>query len=185
MGMDEGLVRKLLGIPEDVRAVATIPLGYPDEAPTNPMKRYAQEFVHHDSWGNMKLENVLIKIKEDTEKAIKDFEARRLEVTGRFKDLRSKYLLRLEEKYSAWAFPNLVRRLIFASERLREPPIALINKSLEILDDYERLRSQKLRETKDIDSPEVVEHERRYTSIFITLLREWLEQPSSLPSSKI
>ncbi|OYT40722.1 MAG: nitroreductase [Candidatus Altiarchaeales archaeon ex4484_43] len=44
---DEEKVREILGIPPEVRPVAIIPIGYPDEIPVIPERRIE---VHEDSW---------------------------------------------------------------------------------------------------------------------------------------
>jgi len=45
---DPDLVRKELNIPEHVRILALIPLGYPDETPTAPERKALEEVVHED-----------------------------------------------------------------------------------------------------------------------------------------
>ncbi|HDH40986.1 MAG TPA: nitroreductase family protein [Candidatus Altiarchaeales archaeon] len=44
---DEEKIREILGIPPEVRPVAIIPIGYPDEIPVTPERRIE---VHEDSW---------------------------------------------------------------------------------------------------------------------------------------
>jgi nitroreductase len=44
---DEGRIRKILEIPEDVKPVAIIPVGYPDEASSAPSRRME---LHEDKW---------------------------------------------------------------------------------------------------------------------------------------
>jgi nitroreductase len=47
---DEDKVRRLLGIPEDVRVVAMTPVGYPDEAPERTPRRNLEELVMFDRY---------------------------------------------------------------------------------------------------------------------------------------
>lgn len=46
-GSDEA-IKRVLGIPEHVRAVAVTPLGYPDETPEPKVRKTLSEIVHHD-----------------------------------------------------------------------------------------------------------------------------------------
>jgi nitroreductase len=43
-------VRKLLGIPEDVRVVELMPLGYPTEVPAARPRMELDEIIMHDKW---------------------------------------------------------------------------------------------------------------------------------------
>jgi nitroreductase len=43
---DEEGVRRVLGLGHDLRPVAMIPLGYPDEVPSVPGRRSLEEIVH-------------------------------------------------------------------------------------------------------------------------------------------
>jgi nitroreductase len=45
---DEGKVRQILVLPEHVRPVAVIPLGYPDEKPVKPERWPLKDFVHRE-----------------------------------------------------------------------------------------------------------------------------------------
>jgi nitroreductase len=43
-------VKKLLGIPEDVRVVVLLPIGYPDVSPGPKSRKSLDEIVTHDKW---------------------------------------------------------------------------------------------------------------------------------------
>ena len=47
---DEGKVKEVLDIPEDVRVVSILPLGYPDEAPEARMRKSLDEIVSYDKY---------------------------------------------------------------------------------------------------------------------------------------
>jgi len=42
--------RKALKLPNGIRPVAIIPVGYPDEAPQPPRRRPIQQVVHYETW---------------------------------------------------------------------------------------------------------------------------------------
>jgi nitroreductase len=49
---DEGKIKSLLGIPENVRVVGLFPLGYPrDEKKEAPPRKSLGEIVFHEKWG--------------------------------------------------------------------------------------------------------------------------------------
>ena len=50
-GSDE-TIRRLLGIPKHVKAVAVSPLGYPDETPEPKVRKTLSEIVHYDRFQN-------------------------------------------------------------------------------------------------------------------------------------
>ena len=47
---DEDVVSNLLDIPEDVRPVALITVGYPNEKPIPPSRGDVEEFIHHEKY---------------------------------------------------------------------------------------------------------------------------------------
>lgn len=47
---DEEEVRGVLGIPDDVRVLAMISIGYPDESPTQRPRKALSEIVHYNGW---------------------------------------------------------------------------------------------------------------------------------------
>jgi nitroreductase len=47
---DEDTVKAELGVPEDVRVVALLPLGYPAEAPDAKERKTMDELVGHEEW---------------------------------------------------------------------------------------------------------------------------------------
>jgi SagB-type dehydrogenase family enzyme len=46
----EDEVKTILKIPDGMRPVAIIPVGYPDESPTRPSKRPASRIVHYETF---------------------------------------------------------------------------------------------------------------------------------------
>jgi nitroreductase len=44
-------IQKLLEVPEDVKIMAILPLGYPDEQPTVPPRKELDEIVFHEKYG--------------------------------------------------------------------------------------------------------------------------------------
>lgn len=49
---DDDEVAKVLNLPEEVRPIGVIPLGYPDEPSERIARRPLEEKVHFDRWGN-------------------------------------------------------------------------------------------------------------------------------------
>ena len=47
---DEGKVKKLLNIPNHLKVIAMITLGYPDEEPEMPSKKKLEEIVHYNGF---------------------------------------------------------------------------------------------------------------------------------------
>ncbi len=47
---DESKVSELLSIPEGVRPVAILPIGYPDSKPSKPRKIETEELIHEEGW---------------------------------------------------------------------------------------------------------------------------------------
>ena len=47
---DEDSVSSFLGIPDGVRPVAIITVGYPDEKPTAPPREEIEDFIHHETY---------------------------------------------------------------------------------------------------------------------------------------
>lgn len=50
---DEELVRKTLDVPEHIRPVALIPLGYPDEKPYPPLRREIDDLMNCETFNDM------------------------------------------------------------------------------------------------------------------------------------
>ena len=49
-GFSENGVKKVLGLPDDLRVVALVPIGKADEDPVPPSRRPLDEIVHWDRW---------------------------------------------------------------------------------------------------------------------------------------
>lgn len=47
---DEGEVKKILGVPEKVRVVALLPIGYPEYEPSPTPRKFLNEIVVFDKW---------------------------------------------------------------------------------------------------------------------------------------
>jgi nitroreductase len=47
---DEDKVRAELGVPDDVRVVALLPVGYPAENPGPKQRKHVEEIVSHEKW---------------------------------------------------------------------------------------------------------------------------------------
>ncbi len=47
---DENMVKKVLGVPQDVRVVAITPLGYPSESPSQRSRKELKEIVSYDKY---------------------------------------------------------------------------------------------------------------------------------------
>lgn len=51
---DEEKVKNILGIPEELRVVSLLTLGYPDEAPRPKTRKSLEEIVHYERYGSKK-----------------------------------------------------------------------------------------------------------------------------------
>ena len=49
-GFDEKVVKKILGIPEEIRVVAITPLGYPDEVTESRPRKTLEEITSRNNW---------------------------------------------------------------------------------------------------------------------------------------
>lgn len=49
---DEPEIRRLLGIPENLKIVALMALGVPDESPGSKSRKPLTDFVNYEKWGN-------------------------------------------------------------------------------------------------------------------------------------
>jgi len=47
---DEELVKRSLGIPDDIRIVGITPLGYPDQEPKQRPRKQLQEIAYFNQW---------------------------------------------------------------------------------------------------------------------------------------
>lgn len=47
---DEGMVKEVLNIPEEVRVVAITPLGYPDESPSQRPRKELEQIISYDKY---------------------------------------------------------------------------------------------------------------------------------------
>lgn len=47
---DHDMAGSILKLPEEVKAVTLIPLGYPDQNPGPPKRREREDFIHHNSY---------------------------------------------------------------------------------------------------------------------------------------
>ncbi|MCS7280343.1 MAG: nitroreductase family protein [Desulfobacterota bacterium] len=51
---DEEKVKEILGIPENVKVIALITVGYPKERPDAPKRLEIEKIVHYENWSNVK-----------------------------------------------------------------------------------------------------------------------------------
>jgi nitroreductase len=47
---NEGVVSKILDLPKNIRPVAILPLGYPDEKPRMPPRINIEDLLHYEKW---------------------------------------------------------------------------------------------------------------------------------------
>ncbi len=52
---DEDRVKSILGVPEDLRVVSLLTLGYPDEAPRPKVRKSMEEIIHYEKYGQKKI----------------------------------------------------------------------------------------------------------------------------------
>ena len=47
---EQGPLKEILGIPEEIEPILLTPLGYPDEAPPARGRKPGKEFIHWNTW---------------------------------------------------------------------------------------------------------------------------------------
>ena len=160
---DKNSVKKILEVPEDIEVHYIVTIGFPVEKLTDPGKRFIEEIVYYEKWGKSGLsKEILFKIIKYSLEKVKEFHEIRKELIEKYGE-ESLHVYRLEEKYSAFVFASLAKRIIEGSSEInyRHPVIKEIEK---VLKEYSRKRGEYLGKTKDINSPEVVALERKYST---------------------
>jgi hypothetical protein len=90
-------------------------------------------------------------------------------------------LYRWEEKYAAFSYPNLIRRWVFYFRLLRDRKLVQIDqdfldRSLRAVVEYQTQRWDKILRDHDVNSPVLLDHERKYSmEVFPKLLTEWID----------
>ncbi|GEM_PF-431349 len=159
---DKNSVKKILGIPENTKVHYIVTIGFPEEKLTDPGKRFVEEIVYYEKWSESKLsKEALLKVIKYSLEKVKEFYNIRKEVLNKYGE-NSLHMYRLEEKYSAFIFASLAKRIVDISSEIKfEHPI--INEIRAVLKEYSIQRGKYLGITKDINSPEVVALERKYS----------------------
>lgn len=165
-------VAKLLEIPSEIPIHAIVAIGKPKEIPTNPGKRFPEEVLHFEKYGKRKINlSLLKKVIEQVEEKLREFKKLRAMVKEKYGE-DSYYMYRIEEKYSAFVFRPLLKRIFRIFEELGVYK-ELSNKLRKTVKEYERGRSERLKTTLDINSKEVIEWERKYANeVFSKLIEE-------------
>jgi len=169
---DKREVAKILKVPPEVPIHAIVAVGKPEEIPTNPGKRFPEEVMHFERYGNRKIDlSLLKKIVKQADDKLEEFKTLRENVKSNYGE-ESYYMYRLEEKYAAFVFRPLLKRVIRILEELGVYR-KLCERLKEAVKEYERGRGELLRKTLNINSREVVLWERQYSNdAFPELIRE-------------
>ena len=154
-------VRKILGVPKEVKVNIVVPVGFPKVEEINPGKKFPEEVTHYEVYGSTRISKITLKkvIDEAVDKV------------GEFEYLLSLYIekygeesmevYRLEEKYAAFVFRPFLSRISRLMRLLGYVEEAM--KVDEVVREYNNERWRRLSNTGDINSASVVEHERRYS----------------------
>ncbi|RLE81317.1 MAG: hypothetical protein DRJ52_04460 [Thermoprotei archaeon] len=169
---NEAEVKKILSVPPNVQVHYIVTIGYPEEELTDPTKRFPEEVVYYETWGQGKVTaQLILKILKQALDKVNEFIKLREKIVAKYGE-ESLHIYRLEEKYSAFVFASLAKRIIDIAKEaeVEEPEIKLIEKTYR---DYAEKRGSALGTTKDINSPQVVSVEREYsTRIFPEVFRK-------------
>lgn len=168
---DREAVRKILNIPDDVNVNCIVPVGYPKVEEKNPGKRYPVEVIHFERYGARKItEETLKTVVKDALLKVEEFNELLKELVERFGE-NSFEVYRLEEKYAAFVFKPILWRIRYLLTYLGFKTEA--DKVSKILEEYSNGRGKRLSETRDINSKEVIEWERKYSrEIFPKIIKE-------------
>jgi len=163
---DREKVREILGIPKNISIYILVAVGKPREIEKNPGKKFPLEVIHWNKYGIRGISiDLLKKIVMDARDKVKDFLGQRKIFLEKYGE-ESFEIYRLEEKYSAFVFRPILARIIDLMKELNYKPnlVEMIEKKLS---EYGRGRWSRISSTNDINSREVVEWEREYsTKIF-------------------
>ncbi len=161
-------VKRILKMPVDSTVNAIVAVGVPAEDARDPGKRFPEEVVHLEEYGNRMVGvDLLNKILNQMEKKVGDFKEL-LRVTIEKYGLESYPVYRLEEKYAAFVFTPLLRRL---AKVLRELGYrSLAERIEENVREYAKGRWRRITESNDINSGNVISWERKYSQIIYPML---------------
>lgn len=182
--LPEDLGIKILEAREDMQVRVLVPVGRPSPLylPTNPGKRTLWEIANFDRWGNKRLTKapeVVQTMLNDSKTAMADFSRGREGILN--KEGMGNTLYRWEEKYAAFSYPNLIRRWVFYFRLLRDRKLVQIDqdfldRSLRAVVEYQTQRWEKILRDHDVNSPVLLDHERKYSmEVFPRLLTEWID----------
>ena len=161
---DRSALAEILNIPKNIPIHYIVTIGKPDEPLTDPAKKFPEEVIHYEIYGNLKVDRgLLIKVLTQAKEKLKEFREIRDRMIKEYGP-NSYQILRLEEKYAAFVFRPLLKRIIRLLKLLRldEP---LCRRIEDVVNEYERSRSYLLAKTKNINSKEVIALERKYSTI--------------------
>jgi len=169
---DRREVAKILGIPPHIQIHAIVAVGKPEEVATDPGKRFPEEVIHYEKYGNKRITLSLLRdVVRQAEEKLKEFRELRTTIVQKYGE-ESYCMYRLEEKYAAFVFRPLLKRILKVIKELGVHK-ELSSKLEKIIKEYEEGRGKLLRITLDINSKEVVEWERKYANeIFPRLIEE-------------
>lgn len=169
---DREKVAKLLNIPLGTPVHAIVAIGKPEEVPTDPGKRFPEEVLHFERYGRKRVNlSLLGKVVSQAKEKLSEYKDLRATVKEEYGE-ESFYMYRIEEKYAAFVFRPLLRRILRIIEELGICE-DLSNKLRETIREYERGRGERLSATLDINSKEVTEWERKYANeVFLKLIEE-------------
>lgn len=158
---DREAVRKILGVPDEVKINMIVPVGFPKVEETNPGKKLPEEVTHYEIYGSMRISNsILKKVVDEAVEKVEEFK-RLLSLYVEKYGEESMEVYRLEEKYAAFVFKPYLSRI---SKLLRLLGyVEAAEEVEEVVKSYSNERWKRLSETGDINSARVVEHERRYS----------------------
>jgi len=173
---DEKIVAEILGIPRNINIHILVAIGEPKEGVRNPGKRFPLEVIHWNKYGVREISiDLLRKIVLDAQNKVKDFLEQRKMFLEKYGE-KSFEIYRLEEKYSAFVFRPILERIVELMRELNYKT-RLAEKILEKLREYGEGRWSRISSTNNINSREVVEWERRYsTKIFPEIIENILRE---------
>ncbi|RLE80154.1 MAG: hypothetical protein DRJ51_06360 [Thermoprotei archaeon] len=173
-------VAEILNIPREKPINAIVAVGVPDEPATNPGKRFPEEVMHLEKYGERKVSRELLKmILDQAREKVQEFRRLLRELEEKH-GAESYHVYRLEEKYSAFVFAPILSRIEKVLRELNLSP-KLADRIKEEVAGYRRGRGERLHKTGDINSLEVVLWERKYSrEIFPKLIEEISSEIESL-----
>ena len=158
---DREAVRKILGVPDEVKINMVVPVGFPKVEETNPGKKLPEEVAHYEVYGSTRIsKSILKKVVDEAVEKVEEFERLLSSYIEKYGE-ESMEVYRLEEKYAAFVFKPLLTRISRLLRLLGYVEAA--EEVEEVVKGYSNERWRRLSETGDINSASVVEHERKYS----------------------